>query len=196
MGPFDASERAKRIRDFERATLRLAAAVLRLFASPEAQTMKSRVPLRLPRAVRRRWNSHVRFAISYSKQFGLEEVLLDFAKLLSGGGASPEGVLDEMAAAIALRKGAVGNRYIRSFHDRKLSEAEYADDGEETISLKSLRAAFNSPFPPYVLVSTSVGQEGLDFHRFCASVIHWSPPSSPSVLRQREGRVAVPGVTS
>lgn len=99
------------------------------------------------------------------------------------------GVVDEIAAAIALRKGAAGNRFVRSFHDRKISDAEYDGDTDETVSLKSLRAAFNSPFPPYVLVSTSVGQEGLDFHRYCASVIHWSPPSSPSVLRQREGRV-------
>jgi hypothetical protein len=160
-----------------------------LFASPESQTLKAGVRIKLPRTISRRWNSHVRFAIWYSKTFDLEETLREFASLLSAAGLHPDGVVEEIAAAIALRKGAVGNRFVRSFHDRKISDAEYDGDTDETVSLKSLRAAFNSPFPPYVLVSTSVGQEGLDFHRYCASVIHWSPPSSPSVLRQREGRV-------
>jgi hypothetical protein len=42
-----------------------------------------------------------------------------------------------------------------------------------------VRAAFNSPFWPFVLVSTSVGQEGLDFHHYCHAVTHWNLPSNP-----------------
>jgi hypothetical protein len=38
-------------------------------------------------------------------------------------------------------------------------------------------------------VSTSVGQEGLDFHLYCHSVTHWNLPSNPVDLEQREGRV-------
>jgi hypothetical protein len=174
---------------FEQASMRLSGAVLRLFASPEAQSLKGRVRMKLPRPITRRWNSHVRFAIWYSNKFNLQGTLREFAELLLAAGIQKEGVIDEIAAAIALRKGTVGNRFVRSFHDRKLSDIEYEGDTDETVSIKSLRAAFNSPFPPYVLVSTSVGQEGLDFHRYCASVIHWSPPASPSVLRQREGRL-------
>lgn len=176
-------------KDFEQATMRLSAAVLRLFASPEAQTLKVRVRIKLPRPISRRWNSHVRFAIWYSKKFDLEGTLGEFASLLLAAGVHSDRVVEEIAAAIALRKGATGNPVVRSFHDRKISDTEYDGDTDETVSPKSLRAAFNLPFPPYILVSTSVGQEGLDFHRYCASVIHWSPPSSPSVLRQREGRV-------
>jgi hypothetical protein len=52
-----------------------------------------------------------------------------------------------------------------------------------------VRKAFNSPFWPFVLVSTSVGQEGLDFHRYCHRVVHWNLPSNPVDLEQREGRV-------
>ena len=37
-----------------------------------------------------------------------------------------------------------------------------------------VRAAFNSPFWPFVLVSTSVGQEGLDFHHYCHAITHWN----------------------
>jgi hypothetical protein len=52
-----------------------------------------------------------------------------------------------------------------------------------------VRAAFNSPFWPFVLVSTSVGQEGLDFHHYCHAVMHWNLPSNPVDLEQREGRI-------
>jgi len=52
-----------------------------------------------------------------------------------------------------------------------------------------VRTAFNSPFRPFVLVSTSIGQEGLDFHPYCHSVVHWNLPGNPVDLEQREGRV-------
>lgn len=52
-----------------------------------------------------------------------------------------------------------------------------------------VRTAFNSPFWPFVLTTTSVGQEGLDFHLYCHAVVHWNLPSNPVDLEQREGRV-------
>lgn len=53
----------------------------------------------------------------------------------------------------------------------------------------NVRSAFNSPFRPFVLASTSVGQEGLDFHWYCRKVIHWNLPSNPQNMEQREGRI-------
>jgi hypothetical protein len=53
----------------------------------------------------------------------------------------------------------------------------------------SVRQAFNSPFWPFVLSSTSVGQEGLDFHPYSHAIVHWNLPSNPVDLEQREGRV-------
>jgi Helicase conserved C-terminal domain len=44
-------------------------------------------------------------------------------------------------------------------------------------------------FYPFILTSTSVGQEGLDFHPWCHSVWHWNLPGNPVDLEQREGRV-------
>src|SRR5690606_8021233 len=44
-------------------------------------------------------------------------------------------------------------------------------------------------FWPFVLTSTSVGQEGLDFHLWCHGVVHWNLPANPVDLEQREGRV-------
>ena len=53
----------------------------------------------------------------------------------------------------------------------------------------AVRSAFNSPFWPFVLASTSVGQEGLDFHQYCHAIVHWNLPANPVDLEQREGRV-------
>jgi len=53
-----------------------------------------------------------------------------------------------------------------------------------------LRTAFNTPFWPHLLASTSVGQEGLDFHTWCARVMHWDLCPGPVELEQREGRVS------
>ncbi len=63
-----------------------------------------------------------------------------------------------------------------------------SDDGE-SISQDVVRTAFNSPFRPFVLASTSIGQEGLDFHPWCHRLIHWNLPGNPVDLEQREGRV-------
>lgn len=52
-----------------------------------------------------------------------------------------------------------------------------------------VRQAFNSPFWPFILSSTSVGQEGLDFHQYSHAIVHWNLPSNPVDLEQREGRV-------
>jgi len=62
------------------------------------------------------------------------------------------------------------------------------DDGGEA-RIESVSNAFNSPFWPFVLTSTSVGQEGLDFHLWCHAVVHWNLPRNPVDLEQREGRV-------
>jgi hypothetical protein len=53
----------------------------------------------------------------------------------------------------------------------------------------AVREAFNSPFFPFVLATTSVGQEGLDLHLYCRDIVHWNLPSNPVDLEQREGRI-------
>lgn len=53
----------------------------------------------------------------------------------------------------------------------------------------NIRQAFNSPFRPFVLATTSIGQEGLDFHLYCKKIFHWNLPSNPIDFEQREGRI-------
>lgn len=70
----------------------------------------------------------------------------------------------------------------------RFGEGEGEEGGDATRE-DQVRSAFNSPFRPFILASTSVGQEGLDFHLYCRAVYHWNLPSNPVDLEQREGRV-------
>jgi hypothetical protein len=72
-----------------------------------------------------------------------------------------------------------------------VTETEGALPGEKGKPLHQdvLRRAFNSPFWPHTLVTTSVGQEGLDFHVWCDQLLHWDLPNNPIDLEQREGRI-------
>jgi hypothetical protein len=69
--------------------------------------------------------------------------------------------------------------------DRKKSGAA----GDQAPRSDEIRNAFNSPFWPHVLATTSAGQEGLDFHTWCRRILHWDLCSSPLELEQREGRI-------
>jgi hypothetical protein len=85
----------------------------------------------------------------------------------------------------AVRVDATGR--MRASFAVRLSD-ERSDDGSTT-RVSEVRDAFNSPFWPFVLTTTSIGQEGLDFHSFCHAIVHWNLPSNPVDLEQREGRV-------
>jgi len=65
------------------------------------------------------------------------------------------------------------------------------DEGGDTEASRAhkVREAFNSPFWPFVVASTSIGQEGLDFHWYCHAIVHWNLPGNPVDLEQREGRI-------
>lgn len=66
-------------------------------------------------------------------------------------------------------------------------DAKVSDKAIQRVN--NVRNAFNSPFRPFVLATTSVGQEGLDFHLYSRKVVHWNLPSNPIDLEQREGRI-------
>lgn len=72
----------------------------------------------------------------------------------------------------------IAQAYINAKNDDK--DVEHTND---------LRLSFNSPFRPFVLSTTSVGQEGLDFHWYCRKIVHWNIPSNPQDVEQREGRI-------
>ncbi|MBN1536886.1 MAG: hypothetical protein JW908_09160 [Anaerolineales bacterium] len=92
--------------------------------------------------------------------------------------------LDTAAKAILpLDPHAIRCRYALRFGSEQGEEI----DGNTTDG--NIREAFNSPFRPFVLATTSIGQEGLDFHQYCHRIVHWNLPSNPVDLEQREGRI-------
>lgn len=96
--------------------------------------------------------------------------------------------LDDVVVHPRLRKVELENYNTRCRF--ALRFAELKDESGATVArADTVRDAFNSPFKPFVLASTSIGQEGLDFHTWCHAVIHWNLPSNPVDLEQREGRI-------
>ena len=63
------------------------------------------------------------------------------------------------------------------------------DNEKDVMRSDSVRDAFNSPFRPFILSTTSIGQEGLDFHLYCRKILHWNLPANPVDFEQREGRI-------
>ena len=84
-------------------------------------------------------------------------------------------------------KAQVDVRHLKSHIAARFGRAATSDEASEREA--TVREGFNSPFWPFVLASTSVGQEGLDFHTYSHAVVHWNLPSNPVDLEQREGRV-------
>ena len=100
--------------------------------------------------------------------------------------------LDEIKAnrrtcRISLTDRSMRCRFALRFGDGR-SDGSVGNEKAETRK-EQVRQAFNSPFWPFVLASTSIGQEGLDFHQYCLNVFHWNLPGNPVDLEQREGRV-------
>jgi hypothetical protein len=94
-----------------------------------------------------------------------------------------EVLLRDQTSKIDIESHGIRCRYAVRFGDEK------AEDLRGEARDTDVRIAFNSPFRPFVLATTSVGQEGLDFHQYCHRVVHWNLPSNPVDLEQREGRV-------
>ncbi len=81
------------------------------------------------------------------------------------------------------KRNPIRSHYAVDFGNQKINTAKGAD------RQINIRQAFNSPFRPFVLASTSIGQEGLDFHFYCKKIFHWNLPSNPIDFEQREGRI-------
>ena len=104
----------------------------------------------------------------------------------------------EIAAAVSIKtvslsfdefkQGEINSRGLRCRFALRFGDAKNAYEQGETRS-DQVRSAFNSPFRPFILATTSIGQEGLDFHQYCHEVYHWNLPFNPVDLEQREGRI-------
>lgn len=187
------------------AAAQVAWALRGLFNSPEATA--------LLRAARTEtfWREVLRHCVDGDLQAVLDEhahILLESEGLQDKKpAAAASAIAEAMRAALGLRASGITYSSIKAKPRAKTIETtrerlhtafamRFGDEesgdrasSDEPARAAQLRDAFNSPYWPFVLVSTSVGQEGLDFHPYCHVVVHWNLPNNPVDLEQREGRV-------
>lgn len=134
---------------------------------------------------------------------GCLEAVLDEHFWLRKSKVVAAALIDDLSAALAANIGTFGFKGAKKDKIRIRCHAAVPFGGTETepqrldqstnapppARSEEIRSAFNTPFWPYVLATTSVGQEGLDFHSWCDRLGHWDLCSSPVDLEQREGRV-------
>ncbi|WP_428273526.1 helicase-related protein [Candidatus Palauibacter sp.] len=197
-GPETAAARAARD-----AAARIAWSFRTLFNLPEAMAL---IRGERPGDDTPYWRQVVDYCAAGNLQAVLDEYIHTLRDLEGLFAAADEEAWEKLAAAVtaalSLRTGAPRVDEIQSADDtvrierRRLRNhfamrfgAQESDDGKTGAREGQVRQAFNSPFWPFVLASTSVGQEGLDFHAYCHAVMHWNLPSNPVDLEQREGRV-------
>ena len=135
---------------------------------------------------------------------GCLEAVLDEHFWLRKSKVNPDGLIEDLSAALAANVGTFGFKGAKKKDKIRIRcHAAVPFGGTETETHRQdhdvheppparseeIRSAFNTPFWPHVLATTSVGQEGLDFHSWCDRLGHWDLCSSPVDLEQREGRV-------
>jgi hypothetical protein len=149
--------------------------------------------------------------LKYSQAGNLQAVMDEYVHVLNESlglmghapGERAEKIAEAIATATSLRTPSLGfdeiakggnGRYTLKLRRVRCRYAlrfgdEQSEGAEEVTRSADVRLAFNSPFRPFILATTSIGQEGLDFHQYCHRVVHWNLPSNPVDLEQREGRV-------
>jgi len=138
------------------------------------------------------WRLALQHAIDGNLQAVLDEYAHQLRESLGLADHEPhevvEGVAEAMAEALSIRTAPIaadelrvtrsGRIDIRRFRLRTRFALRFGDlrsDEDSSVTrVTTVRRAFNSPFRPFVLASTSVGQEGLDFHPYCHAVYHWN----------------------
>jgi hypothetical protein len=180
----------------------LAHAFLSLFNSPEAMAI-----VRGERGKEPYWLRVVEYCGAGCLQAVLDEYIHVMRESLGlhnlGAVESAQELAEAVSAALSIRTGRAGlddirvsasdgitvkTKHLRIRYALRFG-ADSADEGGEVTREDQVRASFNSPFWPFIVATTSIGQEGLDFHQYCHAVVHWNLPSNPVDLEQREGRV-------
>ena len=153
-------------------------------------------------------DAHWQNLLTYCRQGNLQAVFDEYAHLIASGIDRDEALVEQMHGqmmeAMDIRTTQYNVDTFKSFQRRMHGQKDRPTnirthfavaftkgEGKETDTdrKKTIRNAFNSPFRPFVLATTSIGQEGLDFHNYCRRIVHWNLPSNPIDLEQREGRI-------
>ena len=185
-----------------RAAAILASGLRSLFERPDATLLLDSV-YKGSSSAREEDRAYWRKVARYCIDGGLQAVLDEYVHHLAGESGSDtttdEGLISLASIArraIALRGSVYRGTDIDDFDGNGIPfQSRYAlrygstRYSQDESRLPEVRAAFNSPFWPFVLATTSIGQEGVDFHWWCHSVVHWNLPGNPVDFEQREGRI-------
>jgi hypothetical protein len=71
---------------------------------------------------------------------------------------------------------------------KKLRPVECYTSNEGRIDRDRHATAFREIGPPWVLVASNVGSEGIDLHTYTARIVHYDMEWNPARMEQREGR--------
>ncbi len=180
----------------------LALTLLRRFNSPEATSI-----IDLSYKHRRDDDSHWQDVLHYCKDGNFQAVIDEYLHMMKEGDKElSEEQFKRMNESLNLHSASLDVDFLKDFNKSirtgikkygKSMRSNYAvcftnvkSEDSKTINRKEdVQLAFNSPFRPFVLSTTSIGQEGLDFHFYCRRIMHWNLPSNPIDLEQREGRI-------
>lgn len=170
---------------------KLAEEVAYLFDKPEAISV-------VELAYGKSDDAHYKNVLKYCVDGNFAAMLDEYAHILNDN--RPDSLCKEICEALQTTTASYSiDTYANFVGDRKTQirmRSHYAvgfyqtRGDEKTVQRKdTLRIAFNSPFRPFVLATTSIGQEGLDFHHYARKIMHWNLPHNPVDLEQREGRI-------
>lgn len=145
------------------------------------------------------WKNVLQYCLDGNLQAVLDEYVFQLRSQQSHGPVSTEQlweIAETIRGALSLTAAQLSAKYPDEPEKNLRMSTRFAvrygggqTENGQAQRLPDVRRAFNSPFWPFVLTTTSVGQEGIDFHWWCHSVIHWNAPSNPVDFEQREGRV-------
>ena len=187
------------------AAITVAFGVLTLFNKPESiAVIAKQSGIRLKTSSQLTSIEKCRKILSYCAQGGFQAMVDEYGHLLKGSGLSVGEAADRFAAVMGFQTSSVTFQYLGHAENQRYVTPlnaslrchfavplgiQSATDDKQQVRVEHIRDSFNSPFKPFMLNSTSIGQEGLDFHWYCNRVVHWNLPSNPIDIEQREGRV-------
>ncbi len=129
----------------------------------------------------------------------LQAVVDEYFHVLKGQNVDAAGAISQLLDSVNLETASINVDSLDTFRNGRpmRMRCHYAVEfGSQRVETEeggkratNLREVFNSPFRPFVLATTSIGQEGLDFHTYCRRIVHWNLPDNPIDLEQREGRI-------
>lgn len=179
----------------------LAKVFIRRFNTPDATAI-----VELAYSRRKDNDAHWQDVLRYCKDGNLQSMLDEYFHLIKEGETIDDKRHNQILDALTLHTASPDVESFNEFQSRVSGEkatkerkmrsnfavafGQTRGETAGTVNRKdSIQASFNSPMRPFVLATTSIGQEGLDFHLYCRKIMHWNLPCNPVELEQREGRI-------